>query len=166
MHTTIWPEPIWIKVKKSPLLLPQHQSTCQRGQNLHQLKSPLSDPNLFSKSTSSEHCETRFTSYKTVFENFMKWGLRGVISIVADSGLPRLWTLMLRWYLLRLFYFYSDWLWPYCGTLSGYPYIIKKLSWLSWEQTTLKAYWCRKFKWNLSEILVQIIFSRLALVLK
>ena len=23
-------------------------------------------------------------------------------------------TLMLRWYLLRLFYFYSDWLWPYC----------------------------------------------------
>ena len=76
---------------------------------------------------------------------------------------------MLRWYLSRLFYFYSDWLWPYCAYTfwaAGYPYIIKKLSWLSWEQTTLKAYWCRKFKWDLSEILVQIIFSSLALVLK
>jgi len=29
---TIWPEPIWIKLKKSWLLLPQHQSTYHRGQ--------------------------------------------------------------------------------------------------------------------------------------
>ena len=54
---------------------------------MHQLKSPLSDPNLLSKSTSKcEHCGTRFTSYKTVFENFMKWGLKGGISIDTDSG--------------------------------------------------------------------------------
>ena len=34
----------------------------QEAQNLHQLKSPLSDPNLLSKSTSKcKHCETRFT---------------------------------------------------------------------------------------------------------
>ena len=34
----------------------------QEAQNLHQLKSSLSDSNLLSKSTSKfEHCETRFT---------------------------------------------------------------------------------------------------------
>ena len=34
----------------------------QEAHNLHQLKSPLSDPNLLGKSTSKcEHCETRFT---------------------------------------------------------------------------------------------------------
>ena len=31
LHNTVWPEPIWIKVKKSWLLLPQHQSTHLRG---------------------------------------------------------------------------------------------------------------------------------------
>ena len=30
-HPTVWPEPIWIKVKKSWLLLPHHQSTYPRG---------------------------------------------------------------------------------------------------------------------------------------
>ena len=35
----------------------------QEAQNLHQLKAPLSDPNLQSKSIyKCEHCETRFTS--------------------------------------------------------------------------------------------------------
>ena len=34
----------------------------QEAQNLHQLKSPLSVPNLLSKSSRKwEHCETRFT---------------------------------------------------------------------------------------------------------
>ena len=28
---TVWPEPIWIKVKKSGILLPQHQSTYPSG---------------------------------------------------------------------------------------------------------------------------------------
>ena len=37
------------KVNTSQLLLPQHQSTYQEAQNLHQLKSPLSDPNLLKK---------------------------------------------------------------------------------------------------------------------
>ena len=48
-ESTVWPEPIWIKVKKSRLLPPQHQFHTQEAQNLHQLKSPLSDPNLLSK---------------------------------------------------------------------------------------------------------------------
>ena len=44
----------WIKVKKSGILLPQHQSTYPRG--------PKSVSILLSKSTSKcEHCETRFT---------------------------------------------------------------------------------------------------------
>ena len=35
----------------------------QEAQNLHKLKSPLSDPNSLGKSTSKcKHCETRFTS--------------------------------------------------------------------------------------------------------
>ena len=59
----------------------------QEAQNLHQLKFPLSDPNLLSKNTSKcEHCETRFTYQKTIFENFMKWCLKGGISIDTDSG--------------------------------------------------------------------------------
>ena len=35
----------------------------QEAKNLHQLKSPLSDPNLVSKYSTSkcEHCQTRFT---------------------------------------------------------------------------------------------------------
>ena len=42
-RTTVWPVQIWIKVIKSRLLPPQHQSTVlytQEAQNLHQLKSP------------------------------------------------------------------------------------------------------------------------------
>jgi hypothetical protein len=31
MLSTVWPEPIWIKVNSSRLLLPQHQSTYLRG---------------------------------------------------------------------------------------------------------------------------------------
>ena len=47
----------------------------------------------------------------------MKWGLKGGISIYADSGPPRyLFTLMLRLYLSRSPHFYSDWLWPYCDS--------------------------------------------------
>ena len=69
------------------------------------LKSHLSDPNLLSKSTSKcKHCETRFSLWKTVFENFMNLGLKGGISIDADSGQQK----------SRRIYFYSDCLWPYC----------------------------------------------------
>ena len=58
----------------------------QEAQNLYQLKSPLSNPNLLSKITSKcEHCKTGFTSQKTVFGNFMKWGLKGGISIDINS---------------------------------------------------------------------------------
>ena len=45
----------------------------------------LSDQNLLGKST-SVHCETRFTLIETSFGNFMYWGLKGGISIDADSG--------------------------------------------------------------------------------
>ena len=39
---------------------------------------PLSDPNLLSNNTSKcEHYETIFTLKKVVFENFMKWRLKG-----------------------------------------------------------------------------------------
>ena len=41
-YITVWPEPIWIKVKKS-LLLPQYQSTYSRGPDSVSIKSPLSD---------------------------------------------------------------------------------------------------------------------------
>ena len=58
----------------------------QEAQNLYQLKSPLSNPNLLSKITSKcEHCKTGFTSQKTVFGNFMKWGMKGGISIDINS---------------------------------------------------------------------------------
>ena len=45
----------------------------------------LSDQNLLNKST-SVHCETRFTLIEPSFKNFMYWGLKGGISIDADSG--------------------------------------------------------------------------------
>ena len=58
--STVWPEPIWIKVQSSWVLLPQHQSTCQRGPEF----ASISNSNLLSKSTfKCEHCETRFTEF-------------------------------------------------------------------------------------------------------
>ena len=39
---------------------------------------------------------------------FTNLGLKGGISIDADSGPPRLW-----WYFSRRLHFYSDLLWPY-----------------------------------------------------
>ena len=41
---TVWPEPIWIKVKKSWLLLPQHQSTYPRGPISASIENPLFRP--------------------------------------------------------------------------------------------------------------------------
>ena len=71
--TFIIPIFIAFEVNTSQLLLPQHQSTYPRGPESALIEIPLSDPNLLSKNTSKcKHCETRFTSYKTVFENFMK----------------------------------------------------------------------------------------------
>ena len=40
---TVWPEPIGIKVKKSRLLLPQHQSTYPTGPESVSFEIPLSD---------------------------------------------------------------------------------------------------------------------------
>ena len=43
---TVWPEPIWIKVKEFWLLLPQHQSKYPRGPEYASIGIYLSDPNL------------------------------------------------------------------------------------------------------------------------
>ena len=51
------------------------------------LKSPLLDQNLLSKSTFEyEDCAAKFTSYETVFENFMNWGPKGGILILVENG--------------------------------------------------------------------------------
>ena len=55
----------------------------KEAQHLYQLKSPLSDANLLCKSTSKLWNKIYFI--KTVFETFMKWGLKGGISIDTDS---------------------------------------------------------------------------------
>ena len=52
---TVWPQPIWIKVKSWWQILPQHQSTYQGGPESVSIEILLSDE---------------------VFENFMKWGLK------------------------------------------------------------------------------------------
>ena len=57
---------------------------------------------------------------KTVFENFMKWGMKGGISIATDSG-PLgyvLWCCGSRTQDFFTFT-YSDWLWPYCVWLNA-----------------------------------------------
>ena len=48
---TVWSEPIWIKVKKSWLLLPQHQSTYARGPESVSIEIPPFRPHFikFSK---------------------------------------------------------------------------------------------------------------------
>ena len=52
---------------------------------------------------------------KQFFKNFMKWGLKGGISIEENSGPPRyvLWCCSI--YLSTTLHFYLDWLWQYCG---------------------------------------------------
>ena len=99
---TVWPEPIWIKVKKSWLLLPQHQGIFPRGL-LHKI---IKNWFFLGKS-----CFTMFTFRGTFY--WVNLSLKGGISIDADSG-PLgylLWCLL--WYKKsRLFYFYLDWLWP------------------------------------------------------
>ena len=94
-----------------------------RGPESASIKIPLSDPNLLSKST-----------------YFMKWGLKGGLSIDADSGLPRyVCTLMLWWYLSPARHFFSDWLLPYCEgaqtkflVLPCQPFVILKPFGLNW----------------------------------
>ena len=59
---TVWPQPIWKKVRSSWQMPPQHQSTYPGGAESASIEIPLSDLNLLSKSTSKcKHCETRFT---------------------------------------------------------------------------------------------------------
>ena len=61
-YYTVWPEPIWIKVKTWWQILPQHQSTYLWGLESASTKIPPFRPNLLSKSTSKcERCEIRFT---------------------------------------------------------------------------------------------------------
>ena len=59
-----------------------------RGPLSTEIKIPRFGPKFAnSRSTSKcEDCASRFTSWETVFENFMKWGLKGGISIDTDSG--------------------------------------------------------------------------------
>ena len=67
---TVWPEPIWIKVKSSRLLLPQHQSTYLRGPESTLIEILLFRPHFikFSKTVfyfntllKSKSCFTMFT---------------------------------------------------------------------------------------------------------
>ena len=84
-HYCVWFDFYCIRRYFSTTTTTAFKVNTQEAQNLHQLKSPLADPNLFSKSTSKcEHCETR----KTVFEKFINGGLKGRFSIDADAG-PR-----------------------------------------------------------------------------
>jgi hypothetical protein len=54
-------------------ILSQHQIEYLRGPESVSIKIPPSNQYLLCKSTSKcEHCELRFTSQKTVFENFDK----------------------------------------------------------------------------------------------
>ena len=72
----VWTEPIWIKVKSWWQILPQHQSTYLRGRESASIEISLFIPSK---------CFLK----KNFFWNFMKWGLKGGISIYADSGPPR-----------------------------------------------------------------------------
>ena len=76
MEPTVWPEPIWIKVKSSWKTLPQHQSTNQNNPESASIEIPFFQVKIYldSKSTSkSEHCED------LLFEKFMR-------VIDTDSG--------------------------------------------------------------------------------
>ena len=79
---TVWPEPIWIKVNSSWILLPQHQSTCPRGSE----SASISDPNLVSKSTSEcEHCKTRFTSKNRFWKVYEMMQILGLLGVYFDA---------------------------------------------------------------------------------
>ena len=108
------PELIWIKVSSWWQIPPEHQSTYLRPESASN-EIPLSDPNLLCKSTSKcEHCETRFTSWKTVFEKFMKWGLKGGFQLMQILGLLVMYFDAVVVEVKTFFYFYSGSLWPYC----------------------------------------------------
>ena len=55
-QATVWPEPIWIKVKKAWLLLPQNQSTYPRGLEFISIEIPPFIPH-FIKLPKTVFCE-------------------------------------------------------------------------------------------------------------
>ena len=81
-----------------------------------------------------------FFHEKQFFEDFMKWGLRGGISIDADSGPPRYVHTLMLWRNLSLArHFYSDWLWPYCGCAKGFQYD-HFVIWQEWSRVRVFLY--------------------------
>ena len=60
---TVWPEQIWIKVKKSWLLLPQHLSTYPRGTESASIEIPPFRPHVIFKNCFllNRSCFTMFT---------------------------------------------------------------------------------------------------------
>ena len=85
---TVWPEPIWINVKKSWLLLPQHQSTYPRGPESVSIEIPPFRPH-FIKFSKIVFFKVNLASQCLYLEVLLlsKFGSeRGGISINADFG--------------------------------------------------------------------------------
>ena len=74
---TVRPEPIWVKVKKSWLLLPQHQSTYPRCPESVSIEIPPFKPQFlkFSKNCFllSKSCFTMFTFWGTFTNKIWDW---------------------------------------------------------------------------------------------
>ena len=114
-QVTVWPEPIWIKVKKSWLVLPQHQNTYPWGPKSVSIESPPFRPH-FIKFSKIVFYEVDLVSQCSHLEVLLrsKFG-----SERGDFNWCWFWsskvcTLMMWWYLSPARHFYSDWLWPYC----------------------------------------------------
>ena len=132
---TVWPQPIWIKVRSSWQIPLQHQSTYLGGPESVSIKIPPFRPHIIKFQKKTFFRNKKFFQETTIIQFFMyckakknfgairkilnffffenllhKKGLKGGISIDADSGPPR----YVRWYLSPSPNFFSDWLWPYC----------------------------------------------------
>ena len=77
---TLWLHPIWIKVKSWWQILPQNHSTCLSGPESTSNEIPPFRSKFIYSRLRDKHKAT------LIFEKFKKWGLKGGISIDADSG--------------------------------------------------------------------------------
>ena len=87
-HCTLWPEPIWIKVSGWWQIPPRHQKYIPKRTRICINWNPLIQTQIYlvKVTLSVNIVKQDFLHRKTVFENFMKWSLKGGISI--DGSCP------------------------------------------------------------------------------
>ena len=90
-HFQVGPQPIWIKVKKYGDKSTTASKYTTRKPRVCIIWNLFFQTKIYLVNVPLNVCVVKkdLLHKKTVFENFMKWGLKGAISNDADSGPPR-----------------------------------------------------------------------------